>query len=230
MNYFWAQILTSLLIFSTMEYSKGKKIVLHPSCTGNETQCLTLAGLTVPSSQNITLVLLPGVHQVSSTLVFRWNYWTIKGMGSDNATILACSPVDRDDYNIRFWRNFHTELSDLFFSHCKVHFDETNNTIIRRSVVLSSSNGLFYFTGCRNVTIFQSDFKDKPSSGWSVIYFTNTWGIKVIRSRFLNNSIASRHGAVIAVRNSYGKIKCNNFFNNTVYSTLAGIIKVDHGS
>ena len=81
------------------------------------------------------------------------------------------------------------------------------------------------------MTICQSDFKDKPGGGgWSVIYFTNTWGIKVIKSRFFNNSIAGNSQAVIAVRNSYGIIKCSIFYNNTANSNRGGVIRVDDGS
>jgi len=219
------QILVCLL---TLAYSDAAiEIVLHPNCTGVESPCLTLSSLTAPVTPNVTLILLAGEHEVPSSIIFRWNHWTIKARGG-KAT-LACGPVNINAYNIKFWRNSYAAISDVVFSHCKVHFEETNNTIINNSVVFSRINGKFEFSRCYNVSIDQTSFRDKTYESWSIIFFTNTIGLKVTRSKFMNLAI-SNNRAVIEISSSSGMIKCCNFTNNSVYDSDSGIISIYHGS
>ena len=232
-----------LTLFLFMQYSTVScdtfYIVTSPSspCPGEYigVPCLTLQQYASnPSqSQNITLIVEPGVYNLSTVLtVSDGHNFT---MSSTNATVTCTSATAQFDFSTV--ENVH--ISGITFQGCR-------NTAIRMlqvtsaSIVSSSfadnqasssgssrSGGCLYITSS-SVTVSESEFHNNQASDGGCLFITSSL-ITISESEFRNNG-ADYSGGIIFVASSTIKIDRSQFSFNTVtqenYFGSAGAIHV----
>ena len=194
------------------------QINVSPTCSGNPS-CVTLSGVvSSPSSGELSLVLLPGTHNLSSLSISGAK--SISLIGTAGETNVECS-AHQDKYHLQITGASDITIQNICFIGCKLEIERSNNTEITQSEFTDSRYGALEFSTCFNVTINNCTFEDNrvSSSFDGVIKFSNSRDIEVTRSNF-NNNTASTHSSIVHFDLSSRDIELtkSNFINNAVSS------------
>ena len=210
-------LLISLVVIQT-KFSLAVEMMVFPNCTGQSSRCLTMSSLIVPTDPNVTLVLAPGEHQVSSNLRFsNKNHWEIRGSQSE----VTCR-TSRYTYSLEFLRNSQVKISGITFLFCRFQFTNSNNTCLFNSKFLNVSGGrAIAYSGGHNVTIDRCTFSNGSRTyyrSYNYMTFNNVKDVHVTRSEFSKISLFSSYVAVMRIFNSGVSIGCTAFADNNLYS------------
>ena len=214
---------TMLLVFGVLNLQLvAAQMIVSPTCSNNQDpSCLTLSGVSNPSSGDLNLVLLPGTHNLSSLSISRDE--SISLIGTAEETNVECSGFR---YNLRITGAANITIKNIHFIGCNLEIRRSNNTEITQS---EFTDGVLELSTCFNITINNCTFEDNRVSSFDgVIKFTNSKSIEVTKSNFTNNTASSFSG-IVCFDQSVGFISCSTFHNNSVGS-FGGVVKVDGGS
>ena len=204
--------------------SSSSEFTISPTCFSQS--CYTINTIR-PTTTNITLNFLAGVHKISSVVSIQRKKYVEFRVNSGQATI-ACMPR-RYGANIRISDVSKIQISGLTFSGCNIEFIRTNDTAIDESNFIDGANGAFEFSNSYNVTIDKSSFNNNSDSAFGgVLEFSNTKGVEITRSNFYNNHVSSFAG-VITFSTSSGFIGCTTFHSSSADS-FGAIVNLESGS
>lgn len=213
-------IVTLLLFVIELQFVAALSITVSPSTT--------VSDINLPSSQSLSIVFLPGNHNLESILTIE-NRADLSLTGTQGVTSITCSTMHRRSSNLRINRVASITIKNINFIGCNVQVTRSNNTDITLVTFHNNTYGALEFSTCFNVSIDQSEFKNNQDSAFGgVLELSTTSGFAVSRSSFTNNSVSSFAG-VVGADNSTGYISCCNFYNNSARS-FGGIIKSDRAS
>ena len=203
----------------------AQKITVSPSCSSSS--CITLPELTVPSSGSVALVLLPGVHAGFPSRLTIQGRVNFSIAGTPEETIVSCTAQRSPNLLLRGISNI--VFKDVIFEGCNIEISNSNNTKISQCTFVNGTNGALEFSNSLGICINRSTFiNNHDSSFGGVLEITRSRNIAITRSNF-TDSIVSSFGAVIGIQNSTGYISCCKFRNNSMRS-FSGVVKAESGS
>ena len=206
-----------------------------PKCGRQQSPCATLSDFAFPSSGNILMNFLPGVHSLpAETTVRNRDMFVI--MGTSKQTFIDCNAASRFRAHLQLEGITRIRIENVTFRGCNFEIRTSNNTFIYRSVFLNSEYGALEFFNSFNVSIDRSSFKNNSESSFDgVLQFERCNGIEITRCNFTNNdgsnfhnNSASSFGGVIKADNGGNFLFITNstFTNNNV-GAFGGIINID---
>lgn len=215
-----------LVIVISLAVGHARLITVSPNCP-TSSSCVTLPNLVLPSSGNVSIVLLSGVHSFESSLTIQ-NRASVSITGTPGETIVNCA-TQRSE-NLRLSRISNILIRGITFEGCNFDVVRCNNTNIRRSSFVNGTNGALEFSNCFNISIDRSSFtSNRDSSFGGVIEISSSKKFAITRSNFTNNYVSSFSAVIDVTSASSGFISCCNFHNNSA-GAFGGVVKTESDS